>query len=184
VRNLYPISFLLTEGKHELKYFVAETGFEINTKRQVIDIPQTDFMVTEYSVFKKWCAACQKRVFPKLNLKNAVIGNHRFGLNTFTAIATLREKLRLPVNVIRIYFKLFYNLDLSGGEIVEILHKISSLSKPVHDKTASAVKLSGFICADETGFRENGVNGYLWNFTSMIFTKKQKPIPAQLKLCH
>ena len=135
-------------------------------KRQVIDIPQTSFTVTEHIVFKRWCFNCRERVFPRLNLRDSVIGSHRFGLNIFTAVSVLRERLRLPVRVINLYLKTFYGLTLSNGEIVEILHKTSNLTKPKYDHILSSIKTSAYICADETGFRENGVNGYLWNFSN------------------
>lgn len=135
-------------------------------KRQVLNIPLTDFTVTEHTVFKRWCFNCKKRVFPKPKLKDSVIGRHRFGLNIFAAITTLRERLRLPIGVIKIYFKTFHNLDLSEGEITRILHQTSHLSRPKYEEILTAVKSSPFICGDETGFRENGVNGYLWNFST------------------
>lgn len=133
-------------------------------KRQVIDIPFTDFTVTEHVIFKRWCVNCQKRFFPKIDLSDSVVGSHRFGLNIFATIATLRERLRLPVRVIKVYFKTFHNLELSEGEIIEILKKVSDISKPNYDKILNSVKSSPFICCDETGYREDGVNGYLWNF--------------------
>lgn len=135
-------------------------------KRQVIDIPLTNSTVTEHVVFKKWCVACQKRVAPKLDLKEETVGHHRFGLNIFTLVATLRERLRLPVGVIRLYFKTLYNLDLSEGEIISILKKVTDLSKTRYEDIFSQIKKSPCLCADETGFRENGVNGYLWNFST------------------
>jgi transposase len=135
-------------------------------KRQIIDIPSVDFTVTEHIVFKRWCFNCKKRIAPSLNLKSETVGSHRFGISVFTAIATLRERLRLPVRVIKLYFKTFYDLSLSNGEIVEILHKISNLTKPKYDNILASIKTSPFICADETGLRENGVNGYIWNFSN------------------
>lgn len=138
----------------------------VSFKRQVIDIPLTDFTVTEHVVFKRWCIACQKRFSPKLNLQDEVVGSHRFGLNIFSLISTLRERLRLPVNVIQLYFKTFYNLNLAEGEIVEILKKVSHLAKPKYEDILTSVKNSSYLCADETGFREDGVNGYLWNFST------------------
>ena len=138
----------------------------VSYRRQVIDIPKVEFTVTEHTVFKRWCFTCRKRISPKLDLKETVIGNHRFGISVFTTIATLRERLRLPVRVINLYLKTFHNLTLSNGEIVEILHRVGKLSRPNYDQILESVKSSGFICADETGFRENGVNGYIWNFSS------------------
>jgi transposase len=135
-------------------------------KRQVIDLPQASFVVTEHVVFKRFCAHCQKRVFPKLNLQETTVGHHRFGLNVFTTIATLRERLRLPIRVIKLYFKTFYQLDLAEGEITEILHKAASLAHLRYQEILTSLKSSPFLCCDETGFRERGKNGYLWNITT------------------
>lgn len=147
-------------------------------KRQVIDLPQTDFVVTEHVVFKRWCVHCQKRVSPKLNLQDKTVGSHRFGLNIFTAIAILREKLRLPARVIKLYFKTFYQLDLSEGEIIEVLHKAALLARPQYGQILESVKSSPFICGDETGFRQDGQNGYLWNFATkdsqFVFYRKSR----------
>ena len=134
--------------------------------RQVVDIPQTEFTVTEHIIFKRWCFACKKRVAPKVNLGNITLGSHRLGLNTLAVIATLRERLRLPVRSIKGYLATFHHLRLSEGQIMEILHQAASLGRPTHDRILGEVKSSSFICGDETGFRQDGINGYLWTFTT------------------
>ncbi len=134
--------------------------------RQVIDLPTAAYTVTEHVVFKRWCIACQKRIVPKVDLREAALGKGRIGLNLISTIAVMRDRLRLPVGVIKTYLKLFYGLQLSEGEIVEVLHIVAKLGKPTYDSLLAQVRSSPVIYADETGGRENGRNGYFWSFST------------------
>ena len=138
----------------------------VSYTRQVIDIIQPQISVTEHVICKRWCFKCQKRVTPKVNLSSLTVGHQRVGINLTSYIATLRERLRLPVGVIQLYLSLFCNWHLSKGEIIALLQKVSLLGKSDYQKIQDQVLLSTSVCADETGHRENGVNGYLWNFST------------------
>lgn len=134
--------------------------------RQVIDIPVTPYTVTEHVIFKRWCINCQKRILPEVDLSNYCLGQGRIGLNLATGIALLRDRLRLPVGVIQTYLKLFHSLNLSQGEIVELLHTVANSGKERYQKLFDEVKSSKVVYADETGGRENGRNGYFWSFST------------------
>jgi len=137
-------------------------------KRQVIEIPETYARVTEHIVYKRWCFSCKKRVSPKVNLQKGgiAIRGQRVGLNLMSRIIVLRERFRLPVRVIKLYLETFHKLHLSEGEIIALLHKMASFSKPTYQKIKEEIKGADFVCADETGHREDGDNGYLWNFSN------------------
>lgn len=135
-------------------------------RRQVIDIPVTPVAITEHQTFAHWCSGCKKKVYPKVDLSEQVLGNHRVSLNLMGFIATLREELRLPVRVIQGYFKIFHQLCLSYGEIMEILHTVADLGKPAYDELGNKIRGSPVVHGDETGWRENGQNGYIWNFNT------------------
>lgn len=136
------------------------------SKRQVIDLPMTPATVTEHQVFAHWCSHCQKQVYPKLDLSDQVLGNHRVSLRTMSFLAALREELRLPIRVIQGYLKIFHQLHLSYGEITEILHTVAGLGKPAYQNLGRQIRGSPVVHGDETGWRENGQNGYLWNFNT------------------
>jgi hypothetical protein len=40
------------------------------------------------------------------------------------------------------------------------------MGKPAHDQILGEIKRASYICGDETSFRQDGANGYLWTFTT------------------
>jgi hypothetical protein len=81
-------------------------------------------------------------------------------------IATLREQCRLPLGVIQTYLKMFHQLQLSEGEITAILDTVAGLAGPVRQRLKDQIRGSPVVHGDETGWRQNGRNGYLWSFST------------------
>lgn len=107
--------------------------------RQVIDLPVVSYTVTEHVVFRRWCYACKKCVQPEVNLSQSVLGKSRIGINLTATIVTMRDRLRLPIGMIQSYLKLFYKLNISKGEIVELLHNVADIGKPTYDNLLEPV---------------------------------------------
>ncbi len=137
--------------------------------RQIIDIPQVEHEVTEHVVFKRYCFNCQKRIYPKVDLSAFVLGKGRIGIHLMSGIFAMREEENLSISQIKAHLKTFYHLDLSTGEIVEILHQEAKLSQTEIEGIKEKLLASEVIYADETGGRENGVNGYHWSFSNQKF---------------
>lgn len=150
--------------------------------RQVIDVPLPPASITEHQVFAHWCFSCQKRVVPPLDLSEVVLGSHRVSLRVMSVIATLREHCRLPIQAIQFYLRAFCRLTLSRGEIVRILHAVAHQSHPSYQTLKKQLRESPVVHGDETGWRENGVNGYLWSFstptTRYFFYRKSRASPV------
>lgn len=134
--------------------------------RQIIDIPQGVYTVAEHVVFRRWCYSCKKCVQPAVDLKSSVLGNGRIGVNLAASVVTMRERMRLPIAIIQQYLRLFYQLHLSKGEIVGLLHTAARLGKPMYEGLLQEVRAAPVVHADETGGRENGKNGYFWSFST------------------
>jgi transposase len=134
--------------------------------RQIIDLPVSKYMVTEHVVFRRWCYSCKKCIQPDVDLKALVVGKGRIGINLMATIVTMRDRLRLPIGVIQTYLKLFYHLDISRGEIVELLHTTAAMGKPTYDNLLKQIRSAGSVHADETGGRQDGINGYFCSFST------------------
>jgi len=134
--------------------------------RQIIDIPINPAIITEHIIFKRYCVSCKRRFYPKPDLSSSVVGSHRIGINLMALISTMKEELRLPIEKIKNHLQVFYHLKISEGEIVKIAHKVATFGKSQYEEIKTNILKSNVIHADETGGRENGRNGYFWNFSN------------------
>lgn len=138
----------------------------VSYRRQIIDIPESPAEVTEHVVFKRWCFSCKKRVQPQVNLTESVVGRQRIGVRLMSIIDVLKEEARLPLETIQSYLEIVHNLHLGKGSLVNILHKTAYIGKPIYEALGKKIRASDLVYADETGGRENGRNGYYWNFNT------------------
>lgn len=142
-------------------------GLSFSRKRQVIELPEpAPLQVREYHLYKGWCSQCQKWHEVELDLNGEVLGQGRFGHRIGSIIGYLRETLRLPVRLIQQYLETLQGLKVSVGEIVELLHRLADNLKPEYAALKKACQDSPIRYADETGWREDGQNGYVWSMTS------------------
>lgn len=134
--------------------------------KTVIDIPISSYTATQHIVCRRWCYHCKKTFVPNVDLSSVAFGKRRIGLNLASVIVTLRDRLRLPVGVIQAYLATFQGLKLSGGEIVELLHAAARIGRPRYEGLLEDVRKSPVVNADETGGRQNGLNGYFWSLST------------------
>ncbi len=81
-------------------------------------------------------------------------------------IAVWREDARLPVATIQRLLATLTGLHLSVGAIVDAVGRVAVRADPVLADLQDAIRASPVVHADETGWRENGRNGYLWTFST------------------
>lgn len=141
-------------------------GGSVKRTREVLHIPIVPAQVIEHAYVERHCPTCHKDQTPKVDLSREVVGEHRVSAQTMAAIATLREVGRLPVRAIRWLLGTFHQLWLSIGEIVEILHVVREQTAGLREELKAEVRGSSVVHGDETGWRENGQNGYLWTFST------------------
>lgn len=133
---------------------------------QIIDIPVILYTVTEHVVCRRWCLKCHKQVIPTVDFSQYALGKKRIGINLAVTITTMRDRLRLPLGMIKTYLHMFYGLSLSEGEIVKVLDTVAKRGKPTYDNLLEQIRKSPAVHADETGGRQNGINGYFWSFST------------------
>lgn len=142
-------------------------GESIDYTREVIELPPPVAVeVIEHQVVKRWCPCCQAWRSPQLDLRGQVFGQGRIGVRIAALVMYLRTKLRLPVRQIQEYLQTQHQLALSIGEIVELTHTVRRKLQPEMNTLLAEVQASAVAHADETGWREDGQNGYVWAFLS------------------
>lgn len=138
----------------------------VSYSREIIDVPLPKAVISQHIIFKRWCLHCKKRVAPRVNFSSLVVGQQRIGLNLVGLVSVLRERLNQPLNVIQSYLQLVHKLSLSEGELVTVLDTVANKGKPEYEEIKTSVQRSLVVHADETSHRENGRNGYTWNFST------------------
>lgn len=142
------------------------SGGWVHSHRQVIELPLTPVRVIDHVLIGRWCGVCHKRYLPKLDLSGQAVGNCRLGVRLMSVIADLATSCRMPHRTIQRLLDALYGLRISLGEISEVLHKVAERGKEAYDGLLWEIRGSPVVNADETGFREDGVNGYIWSFSN------------------
>lgn len=142
-------------------------GESIDYTREVIEIPPPQAVeVIEHQVIKRWCPHCERWRSPCLNLQGQVIGQGRMGVRVASLVAYLRTTLRLTVRQIREYLLTLHGLQVSVGEVVELSHDVRRQMKGQTEQLLKDVLGQPVVHADETSWRENGANGYIWTLAT------------------
>jgi hypothetical protein len=142
-------------------------GSSIDYTREVIELPGPQPLeIIEHQVIKRFCPHCQRWHSPKLDLTGQVLGQGRIGVRIAALIGYLRTTLRLPIRRIQAYLHTIHQLLLSAGEIVELLHQVRRTLQPQVAGLKAQARASPILHGDETCWRENGVNGYIWAFST------------------
>ena len=141
-------------------------GGWVHRTREVIELPLPPAEVIEQVFVARMCALCGQRWLPQDPLKGLVVGRQRFGVNLVSLIVTLREEGRLPIRSIQQYLQTVHQLKLSVGAIVDTIHRVARQAQPVVAEMVDRIRGSPVVHADETGWRQDGVNGYVWTFST------------------
>lgn len=145
---------------------VSINGNSVAFTREIIDIPMPPAKTTLHVILKRKCWQCGKVCTPDVDFSHQVVGKSRFGINIVSLVSTLSEQLRQPVRGIQKYFKWVHQLHLSLGIIEEMRHKTAHRGAKNHRELKDQIRGAPMVNADETGFRENGVNRYMELFYS------------------
>lgn len=143
-------------------------GGSVKWTREVIEIPASVIEVHEHEFISRYCGLCQKDQTPKATavLAGQVVGHSRMGVRLASLISTLRGHFALPLAKIRLFVEQFYGLRLSTGGLQSLLCATVEALAPVHEALRAETLRSSVLYMDETGWRETGVNGYIWAQTT------------------
>lgn len=145
---------------------VSISGTAVAYRREIIEIPIVKPVITWHWILKRRCWRCRKVCTPKVDFSKLTLGKARFGLNVMSLVTTLKERFRLPVEQIQSYLKTWYGLDVSAGGIISILDRVAKRGETGYEQLEEEIRRADVIHADETGWREAGQNGYVWNFNT------------------
>jgi transposase len=141
-------------------------GGTLRRTREVIELVPARVDVTAHQYLERRCSQCGGRWLPGPDLGGHVVGQGRLGVGLLSLIAVLREELRLPIAGIQRYLAAVHGLALSVGAVVGALHTVAQRAAAVVAGIRESIRASPVLHADETGWREDGTNGYVWTFST------------------
>ena len=141
-------------------------GGKVLERRQVISIPRVRARVTEHLVLERTCRKCKKRWTSAPDWNAIAVGRQRIGISVQSEVSVLREECRLPFGVIQRYLKWRYGLGLSLGKLVDLVRGAAERGREEYNRLRGEIQASPVVYGDETGWREDGRNGYLWSFST------------------
>ncbi len=143
-------------------------GGSVKRTREVIEVPLVPVVVTEHVFLERRRPHYRTRHTPAVDLGDAVVGRQRFGVGLVGLIVTLREEARLPMATIQWYLRTFHDLAISVGAIVGAPRQVARAGGPTVAAIRAEIRGSPCVHGDETGWREDGVNGYVWTFCTPV----------------
>ena len=117
--------------------------------------------VTKYTITRHWCGVCEALVKVR-----DIPDIPKIGLNTMAYVLYARYRLRLPINRIKQSLADLHNFKISEGEIIHELAKAKNLFTKDYDTIIELIKNADAVYCDETGWRVNGVNWWMWVFAA------------------
>ena len=143
------------------KHQVGEIVDKVEKYQEDIDLAPRNKIVRHYTITRHWCPNCQEYVRP---LDTPAQNLHRFGPNIVGYILYARYRLRLPLLAIKNSLSDLHDFTISEGEISNILKETSKSFEDQYELITELIKTAKVVHADETGWRMDGDNWYLWAY--------------------
>ena len=129
--------------------------------RLVEDFAVCKPVVTKYEIERRYCRDCEKIV--EMPVTRA-LPKARLGLRFMLLVVYLKIGLRMPVNSISQLLAETFGFKVSEGEICLILEQMAKAFGPYYDQLVQDIRNAPARGMDETSWRINGENKWLWVF--------------------
>lgn len=130
----------------------------------VEDIPSIEHTKTEvicHEIEEQWCGHCKKKVRAK---PMGVIPNSRLGINLLIYVIIHKYGSKSSWSSIVFTLLHYFNVKVSEGALVNMMHRAREWLGPYYDRILEEIRKSPVKHADETQWRIDGMNYWLWGF--------------------
>ena len=129
-------------------------------RRQEIDIPPIEPIITEHQLIEKFCPCCKHRSrgsFPD-HIRSLI----QFGINTIIAVIYFNIVHHIPFRRTTKIFKDMFHMSISEGTIENILNLAETKAIKYYDQIKELLQQSKWVGSDETSIRINGQTWWRW----------------------
>lgn len=139
----------------------------VTGRRQVIEVPPVRAEVVEHIVLTRrrhQCGCVCPGTMP--DLSGAIGAHRRFGWSVVALVAVLRTKLRLPLTQVQWLLRQGWGVSVSVGALSGMLEEAARAGRAAYDQVLDEARASPVLHIDETGWRQDGRNGFVWTVTT------------------
>lgn len=131
------------------------------------DIIPAQVKVTRFRKYRYWCQCCGKMVTAPYHARE--IPNSYLGANALIHALLLKYCHHMPYESIKEVFASFSKLDISEGALAQGLQRLSNYLQVEKEAIVDALRSAKIAHMDETGWRIDGKNAWLWNLVNKRF---------------
>ncbi|MEK7153162.1 MAG: IS66 family transposase [Patescibacteria group bacterium] len=143
------------------KHTVGDVVDTVEKYQEDIDLAPRNKIVRHYTITRHWCPGCEEYVRP---VNTPAQNLRRFGPNVMGYILYARYRLRLPLLKIQESLRDLHDFEISEGEIQNQLDDAKELFGEQYDLICELIRAAKVVYADESGWRMDGDNWYIWAF--------------------
>jgi transposase len=138
-------------------------------RRIVEDIVPSKVVAICYHTQSGYCPSCRRRIESRGNDQPpapAGLDQVQLGLEAMATAAVMRVCYRLPLRQIAQIFADLPGLSVSPAAISKQIQRMGRWLAGYYDQLQLMLRAARVVHADETGWRVDGKNGYLWTLTN------------------
>ncbi len=136
-------------------------SLETHTVEDIPDFEEIKTTVLKLEMERQWCGSCGKEV---VAAPPGVIPNSRLGINLIIQVLVWKYSCRMSFEIIVNNLFQTYGVNITEGGLVNILKRTKVWLGPEYGRLLDIIRGSPVKHADETSWRIQGLNGWLWAF--------------------
>ena len=137
-------------------------GWEYSSRESLV-FPRESVRVVRHISIARKCGVCGRTVVGRPDpFEYGLVGKHRVDARGMSFISYWHTVCRMPLRLIQQLLKRLYAVSLSLGELRYVLDSVAARGQTDYIGLREEIRGSPFVHQDETGWREDGKNGYVW----------------------
>lgn len=138
-----------------------------------LDVPPIRPQVLQFNIHSGYCPRCKRRVQgrdPRQTSGAGGAAGTQIGPVLLSMGAELKHRLGVPYRKICDFFTTYFNVELCPATLVRAEQRLVTVALPSYQMLIDALRRCHVVHADETGWRIDQVNAWLWVFSSQTVT--------------
>ena len=137
-------------------------GWEYSSRESLV-FPRATVRVVRHVCLARRCGVCGTTVIGRPDAAvHGLVGKARIDARGMSLITYWHTLGRMPLRLIQHQLRRLYACALSVGELRYILDKVATAGQADYSALLEAIRGSPVVHQDETSWREDGKNGYVW----------------------